>query len=244
MIREVEPLTEFTLSHGMCVSCYRRMRASEPIMAEYADKVQFYRRLFSAADRRDAEQCAALVQHAQDAGFSTADIMVSLIQPALHELEQRWNQGVASDHDKRHFAAWCRGVLALFERAGTASGPLDLLILQAPGNHHDLGPRIAEQLLVERGVRARAVVDELPRTFLIRLCLELKPRFVGFSCAVFAAIESALSLASELHASGFRGGVILSGQAFRRHPQVFHEPGLHVCTTVEQARQLVLDGPP
>ena len=242
LMDEVEPLTTFELSHGMCHACYARMRAREPVLLEYAHKVQFYRQLFRAADRRDGAQCEALVQHAYAAGFRTSDIMVGLIQPALHEIGERWERGEVTLHDEHRFSAWCARVLALLERAGATKEPLDLLIFQAPGNQHDLGPRIAEQVLLERGVRVRACSSELPFELAARLCVEQKPRFIGFSCALPSMVQGALHMASELRSRGFGGGVILSGQALRRHPETFRDSGATVCTTLEQAQALVGQG--
>jgi hypothetical protein len=71
---------------------------------------------------------------------------------------------------------------------------VDLVIFQTPGNAHALGPRLAARVLAARGLSVEVFVPELPVAEMVHLVRELRPRWVGFSCALPDAKTAAREL--------------------------------------------------
>lgn len=240
LLGEVPPLTSFEITHGICPRCEARLEANEAILEEHETAIAFSRALFTAARDGDLATCSDLVARAREAGFGAPEILVGLVQPALVEIGARWERGLVTVADEHRFTRWCERVVTLVERPPAREPPLDLLILQAPGNRHELGARVAEQVLVAAGVRAEAIVPELPPDDLVALVHARAPLHVGFSCALPDMVDAASEVATRLVRGGYRGGVFLSGQALRRAPGAFRPPHATICLTVEEARRRIL----
>lgn len=241
LIREVEPLTGFDISHGICARCHARLEADPSFAGDDRSIAEFYRALFAAACKADRRACADLVRRAREMGLRPAEVMLGLVQPALVEIGEKWELGEATVADEHEFTAWCEAMLALFEvETGPEEEDLDILIVPAPGNRHYLGPRIAEQALLAAGIRARCIVPELPIDDLVLRIARHRPSWIGFSCALPPMIERSLDVAAKLVERGFSGRFLLSGQALRRR---LYAPGdvsiATVCLTIEEARALV-----
>ena len=241
LLDEAPPLTSFEVSHGVCARCAKRLEAGEPLIAEYDAAIRFYRELYAAARVGDRRTCAEMAKRASAAGFGSTELLVGLVQPALVEIGSQWERGRVSVADEHRFTAWCETMLAFVERPSAPEGPLDLLILQAPGNRHVLGPRLAEHVLLDAGIRVEAVVPELPPDEIVALVRTRAPSWVGFSCALPETVDAARDIAAKLGADGYRGRVLLSGQALRRSPETWQSSDTAtICLTLGYARELVL----
>ena len=239
LLGEVAPLTSFGITHGVCARCAARLDADESLVEQNQSVIEFYRALFDAASAGDQDTCALMVQQAREAGFSGAELLVGLVQPALGKIGELWEIGKVSVADEHRFSAWCGRMLAMLDSPTPIPGPLDLLIVQARGNRHELGPRMVAQALAEHGIRVQ-VASALTVHDLLQLSRELQPAWIGFSCALPEHVESALEATSQLAQAGFQGGVLLSGQALRRDPTAWVGRGAEVCLTIEDARELIL----
>lgn len=235
LIAEEPPLTSYRITHGMCARCSVRAASGDDPIAQSRAAIELFRALFAAAHVGDRSACAGIVARARELGCSGHDLLVGLLQPALVEIGERWEHGEVTVADEHRFTAWCSAMLAFVGPAPPAADPLDLVILMAPGNRHELGPRVAEQALLEHGLQVLTVVPELPIEDAAALLAARRTRWVGFSCALAAHVEDALDAADALFAHGFRGGVILSGQALRRTPTLPRASRAVVCLTITDA---------
>jgi len=242
VIREVAPLTGFDISHGICARCQARLEIDPSFSGDDRSVIEFYRALFTAACKADRRACAELVRRAHNMGLRPADVMLGVMQPALVEIGEKWEQGQATVADEHEFTSWCDAMLALFEVEALPEEGLDLLIVPAPGNLHCLGPRIAEQVLLGAGVPARCIVPELPVDDLVLRIERHRPSWIGFSCAMPRMVQPSLDVAARLADRGFPGRFMLSGQAFRRFPYVHCDESLAtVCLTLDEARARMLE---
>lgn len=242
LIGEVPPLTNFDISHGACMRCSARLMAGEELIEEYETSHRLFRAMFSAAREGDPSTCAVLAKQAADAGFGPPEILIGLIQPALAEIGRLWEEAEVTVADEGRFSAWCRTMMALLHRPAPLGTPLDILIVQAPGNRHALGPQMAARVLLAKGIAAEAAAPNMPVVEIARLLRERKPSWLGISCALPGMVEDARRLAAELIAAGFRGRVMLSGQALRRTPDAWPALDMAVCLTVEEACACILHG--
>jgi methanogenic corrinoid protein MtbC1 len=240
LLGEVEPYAQYEVSHGICERCEARLEADEPLLAEYDAAIRLYRELFAAAHAGDQRTCVSLAARARELGFDATALAVGLIQPALVEIGRKWEEGSVTVADEHRFTAWCEAMLAMIDRPMPPEGPLELLIVNAPGNRHQLGARIAELALLGAGIRARAIAPGRPIPELLALVAAHRPAWVGLSCALPYQLPQACEAATQLSAAGHAGRVILSGGALRCSSGARPEIDAHVCVTIEQARDLIM----
>lgn len=235
LLGEVAPLTDYALTHGICDACDARLEAGEHLKSTYEQHIELHRRLFRAARNGDISSCADIVEQGLSRGYSPSARLVGLMQPALVEIGSRWEVAEVSVSDEHRFTAWCEAAVALLPEAAKQAPGLDLLIVQAPGNLHDLGGRIAERVLGEAGLRCLALRPSMPLAELLARISALRPRWVGFSCALPRSLDAVRSAADALRGAGYEGGLMASGQAFRRPGAPDRCDELIVCRTVADA---------
>jgi methanogenic corrinoid protein MtbC1 len=187
----------------------------------------------------DDQVCASILEEARTMGLGTESILVGLLEPALHQAGLDWQDGRLSVASEHRLTSWCDRVFSMLEPGPQRSGPLDLLILQAPGNAHTLGPRFAAQLLRARGLSVEVVVPDLPLNEIVTLARRLQPRFIGLSCALPSAVPPAVDLITRLRGQlepGLCCRYVLGGFAFRlgggARPQAVG-PGVEVVVDLE-----------
>jgi methanogenic corrinoid protein MtbC1 len=242
-LREKPPLTDFSISHGLCATCATRIDAGEPVLPHGRALVDFYRDMFTAASAGDVGTCARFARRGAELGMRGIDLLLGLVQPVLEEIGRKWENGEIGFADEHRFTGWCRELLCELRPPPVAAGPLQLLIVPAPGNDHDLGPRVAAFALAAHGLRVAAECAELAAADVLALARGRQPAWLGISCAQPADVARAREVASQLHAGGFAGRVVIGGQALRRGCRP--EGGaLDVCLTIDDAVTLLRDGRP
>jgi methanogenic corrinoid protein MtbC1 len=198
-----------------------------------------FQRLLEAARAGDEHTCAAFLAEARARGLPAESILLGLLQPALYQAGLEWHDGrlpVAAEH---RLTSWCDRVFSMLEPPPPRPGPPDLLLLQAPGNLHTLGARIAGQVLAARGVSVRVVVPDLPLHEVADLARELRPRRVGFSCALPSMVAPTVEFIARLRERlepGLRCRYVLGGFAFRQDdaaPPPVVGPGIEVIADLE-----------
>jgi hypothetical protein len=122
---------------------------------------------------------------------------------------------VASEH---RYTSWCERVFYMLAPAPRAPPPIDILLVQTPGNAHTVGVRFAGQVLAGRGFKVEVLSPALPFEELVAVARSLGPRFIGFSCALPSNVPVAVELVRLLRARlepELRCRYVLSGFAFR-----------------------------
>lgn len=214
---EVAPFDNPAFTHGICKPCNARLKKHEAVYDETEPARALVRRLVDAARQGDAPACEAVVAEAHAVGLAGESLLVGMLQPALYQAGLDWHAARMSVAAEHRLTNWCERVFSALP-ALPASRPLDLLILQAPGNSHTLGPRFAAHLLAERGLSVEAIVPALPLEEIVYLALDLRPRVLGLSCALPEAVPAACELVSSLRARlepEVHCRYVMSGFAFR-----------------------------
>jgi len=236
---EAQPFDDPSFTHGICVPCEQRLERGEDLKEQTAPVRSLFNRIMEHARAGDDHACASILEEAWAMGLGTESILVGLLEPALYQAGLEWQDGRLSVASEHRLTSWCDRVFSMLEPGPRRSGPLDLLILQAPGNAHTLGPRFAAQLLRARGLSVEVVVPDLPLNETVTLARELQPRFIGLSCALPSAVPPAVDLITRLRERlepGLCCRYVLGGFAFRlgggvRPPAV--APGIDVVVDLE-----------
>jgi methanogenic corrinoid protein MtbC1 len=237
---EVQPFDDPSFTHGICVPCEQRLERGENVKEQTATVRSLFGRIMDGARAGDEHGCASILEEARAMGLGTDSILVGLLEPALYQAGIEWQGGQLSVASEHRLTSWCDRAFSMLEPGPRSSGPLDLLILQAPGNRHTLGPRFAAQVLRARGLSVEAVVPDLPLNEIVTVARELHPRFIGLSCALPSAVPPAVDLITRLRGQlepGLCCRYVLGGFAFRlgggvRPPAV--APGIEVVVDLER----------
>lgn len=209
------------ISHGICDQCDARSERDEPVLEETKPIRELVKQLLVSAKNGDEPSCQEFTSAAIACGLDAGSICVGLLQPLLYQTGLDWQGARMSVAAEHRFTAWCERAFAMLPSAPPPDGPLDLLILSAPGNLHDLGPRMAARVLAGRGFKVDVVVPGLPLPELVELARKVRPRAIGFSCALPTAVAAACELITRLRtalAPDLTCRFVLAGFAFRLGP--------------------------
>ena len=215
---EIAPFDDPTFTHGLCEPCFARLERDEPLIEETAPVRGLMQQILANATQGDDAACAALIADARTLGLATESLLVGLLQPALYQAGLDWQEtrmSVASEH---RFTSWCERVFHMLEPTPRAPLPVDILLLQAPGNAHTLGVRFAGRVLTERGFHVETVSTGVPFEEIVSMARALRPRFIAQSCTMTSHVSTAVALAGRLRTRiepELRCRYVLGGFAFR-----------------------------
>ena len=215
---EIPPFDDPRFTHAICIPCEQKMARGENVKEQTASVRSLFSRIMNGARAGDESVCASILEEARAMGLGTESLLVGMLEPALYQAGLEWQGGSLSVASEHRFTSWCDRVFSMLEPGPRRSGPLDLLILQAPENAHTLGPRFAAQVLRARGLSVEVVVPDLPFNEIVDVARELHPRFIGLSCALPSAVPPAVDLVTRLRGKlepGLCCRYVLGGFAFR-----------------------------
>ncbi len=216
---EVRPFGDPRFTHTYCGECVKGMDRAEELIEQTGAVRSLFLRLLEAARAGDEHTCAAFLAQARILGLPAESILLGLLQPALYQAGLDWQEGRLPAAAEHRLTSWCDRVFSMLEPAPPQPGPPDLLLLQAPGNLHTLGARVAGRVLAARGGSVRVVVPELPLDEVADLARDLRPRLVGFSCALPSMVAPTVEFVARLRERlepGLRCRYVLGGFAFRQ----------------------------
>ena len=98
--------------------------------------------------------------------FKPVDILMGMISPMLYEIGEGWEKGKLTVNDEHRFTAFCEEVLDLISSQWLPDekqevGHEQILLVNAPGNLHNLGIRFLHLWLESRGHHARVIEGDI-----------------------------------------------------------------------------------
>ena len=215
---EKAPYDEPVFSHGLCQLCAEKLERGEALAANTEVRRDLIARILAAARDADDGACTASLNEALGLGLDSESILVGMLQPALYQAGLDWHKGTMSHEAEHRLTDWCERVFAMLEPPAPIGAAFGLLIFPTPGNRHTVGPRFAAQILRARGWSVEATEDPLSLDEMVARARTIRPRLIGFSCALPAAVPVAVNLIEQLRARlepEVTCGYVLSGFAFR-----------------------------
>lgn len=188
----------------MCEACELRCSNGDQLVEDTAPVRALMARILRVARAGDEEACASVLEEARAIGLGAESVLVGLLQPALYQAGLEWRDARMSVTEEHRLTSWCERIFHLLAPASRPVAPIDVLIVQPPGNVHTVGIRFAARILSERGLQVATVFPAIPFEELVAGARSLRPRFIGFSCALPASIPVAVDLVARLRASRAR----------------------------------------
>jgi methanogenic corrinoid protein MtbC1 len=235
---ESRPYDNPAFTHGICEPCGTKLERGESLKADTEPVRALFRRIITSAKLGDESTCADVLVEARALGLRNDSILVGMLQPALYQAGLDWQGARMSVAAEHRFTGWCEHTFGLLAQVRRRAAPIDMLILQTPGNVHTVGPRFVAVALEARGMSVEAVGAVLRFDDMVGLVRKLEPRIVGFSCALPGTVPVAMELIARLRAAlgpELPNQYVVSGYAFRHdaaaQPRV--SPGVEVMYDLE-----------
>jgi methanogenic corrinoid protein MtbC1 len=206
---ESAPFSDYSISHGICPRCLADVR--ENTGRPSLEKIRELNSRFQLMDITNGAELDELIEEGSAIGMSAQDLMIGLIQPALYNAGEKWSNNELSVADEHRITATASTIIErLFQKFPNdnfrqASNPT-VLLLCAEGNHHILGVRMLEFILVSAQVPCVTIYPGLPNRESKTLIASLRPPFVGISIALEEQLQSVNELAEMLREDSTTSG--------------------------------------
>lgn len=233
---EVEPYHQFLLSHGICASCVRSANAHGDIPFD-STASDFFRRLLDAAMTGDQGNCQVMLEEGIALGLRSSDLLVVALSGVLNDVGTRWEAGEITHFDEQRATSWC---LALLGRLPVLENPheqLDIVGMASLKNAHNVGLKLAEYAVRERGFSIESLPEDTDEDSILRFLQARGAKLFVISCALPTAVGAAIEKIARLHHGGYAGKVVLTGAAIRRMP----DPGRSLGVTCAKTIWEILD---
>jgi MerR family transcriptional regulator, light-induced transcriptional regulator len=158
------------------------------------------------------------------ASLSVEDVLLSVIQPTLIEIGEKWHRGeinVAHEHQASNFL---RGKLhGLLELAGNSRHGPAIIVACAPGEWHEIGSLMLAIFLRRAGFRTHYLGANTPVEDLVRFAREVKAEVLMISVSNAEVLENLRNTARFLLEAAPL--VVYGGAAFNERPEMARELG-------------------
>jgi methanogenic corrinoid protein MtbC1 len=232
---EVPPYEDFIITHGICGDCESSaLTLTESDMAHALRLRAIQSRLFDAGRRGDLKAARLIIETARRAGTREVDIVIGVIAPMLYRIGEDWKCGVITVAEEHRFTAFCEKILDIVTANTLRLIALDadqekrgqILLINAPGNHHTLAVRILALWLSDKGMPAHAVDDALDVNDLIVVILKMRPRILLISMALAEQVPGVTALVDRIAdlPEPLRPKIVVGGYAVKLG-LVSHIPG-------------------
>jgi methanogenic corrinoid protein MtbC1 len=198
---EVPPFENLHFTHGICQTCAGKNEdVLDKMVAHSLQLSGIQGQLREAGKAGNIVAAAQIVESALDAGVRPVDILIGLISPLLYEVGEKWSKRAITVADEHRFTAVCEELFqtiearVIRETPAVSTLPIEVLLLNVPGNNHTFAIRILALEFVSRGRRAVALYPSPGSEALAKLLLQMQPRLLLISMALPEQRSSAVTI--------------------------------------------------
>lgn len=251
---ERPPFDTLAATHGICESCDAKMLATTDReldrQLEHARALgQVQAALSAASHNNDVDAAARTLEDAVAARMRPVDVLLGIVGPMLYQIGKDWERSVITVADEHRFTAFCQEVVELVESrlqadAATArvlAGPVEALLMNAPGNRHTLGIHVLRLWLLSKGVHGQALYPAPRPDEVAALVQKLQPRMLLISIAIAEQTRGAQAIVERVRALPGPGGRIriLAGGNAVKLGHVAPIPGLELTTDIHAVPEML-----
>jgi methanogenic corrinoid protein MtbC1 len=188
---ERAPFDDFGLTHGICLACKKKnLDLSEEELSSIHKLRDIQTKLWNAGKTGNANDAPSLIAEAVSANVRHIDILMGLLAPLLKKIGEDWAQGKITVAEEHRFTSFCEVVLKNItgiikkQLAPTLQMEIDLLLVNAEGNHHNLGIRTVALFCLSNSLNTKVITNNGSLEELLDEVSRLKPKVLGISMSL------------------------------------------------------------
>jgi methanogenic corrinoid protein MtbC1 len=186
---EREPFDDHALTHGICRDCVARNALRDDEALERIKPIRnFYADVINITRASEPALVPLVVRRGLALNLRPVDLLMGILQPALYEVGRLWESGQLTFEQEASFTRFCEAALEELTMEQNRSRSLShrprVLLLNAEGNLHTIGIRLAAFVLREEGHNVQALVSTPPMEDLPELLRAQRPALVGVSLSL------------------------------------------------------------
>lgn len=196
-----------------------------PETAPLSDVARSYLDAVLAGDRAHAW---ALVSEQAEAGVSRADICEHIFGAVQHEIGRLWQQGRISVAMEHYATGATEVIMARFAMEGVSDRSRDRRFVGAcvAGEQHELGMRMACDVLESQGWQAVFLGADTPQSAVLAAIAEHEPHALGLSASTPFRISAVRDTIAGIRAAGHDGlPIVVGGRPFDQVPHLWRTVG-------------------
>ena len=161
----------------------------------------------------NVEICREVVDRLLEAGAGRDSIVLEVVSGALRQVGELWEKGEIGVGQEHLASAICERIVHyLFPPVVHAiDGTRRILMVNAPGNRHSIGPRIVGQILESRHYLVDFLPGETPIDEMVAFAELTRPRVIGISLFSDRQIPAVNELITKLRSTLPRVRVMVGG---------------------------------
>lgn len=182
-----------------------------------ANPDEVYRRYLEGLLSGNRAQCRASFEQWRESNASLRALYEDLMQRALYDVGELWEQGKISVATEHLATAISEGLLNLVTPELFAAPRVDqsAVITSTANEHHQIGGRMVADLFAAQGWRSHFLGASTPLAGVLALIAEKKPDVVALSVALALNLPAAVTAALAIHAACPGRPILVGGQALR-----------------------------
>jgi methanogenic corrinoid protein MtbC1 len=187
-------------------------------MATPADPLAGLRRHYTdALLGGDLRSASGLVEDAAHSGTAVEDLYLDVLQPALHEVGERWERGEISVTQEHVATSVTTSVLAALAGRMTSRprGRGHALVSGTPGERHVVGARMVADFLEAAGWEVEHLAEPQSAEAIASATLRSRARLVALSTSLPWLLPEARHACVALKALPSPPRVVVGGRAYR-----------------------------
>ena len=206
--------------------------------------VEFFRNLLTVADQGDLTTCQTMLEKGKSLGLRTSDLVITALSSILNDVGSRWEAGAITDADERRVTRWCLAFLEQVPLPSSGSDQLDLVAMAATNNIHNVGLKLAEYVIRERGLGIEILPNGSSMDEIFQKLQSSRARHFVISCALPTMIQEALDVFAELSRRGYGGSMVLTGACVRRMQSLHDLDHVQCVNTVWEMIEMLVAARP
>ncbi len=190
-IGQIEPLEDFSLTHGICQECKDKVMKSH---FEYEDTLQpikdFFAKVQKLSFAGETINKRKFLKEAKSLNIKASDLLAGILQPLLYEIGRLYSLDQMDIITEHKFSQFVTELITdirsefLDQSSYPENARVDVILSCANGNNHAFGVTFLELCLREAGVSVEAIYPGVPADQLADYVQFMNPKVLGVSMSM------------------------------------------------------------
>lgn len=235
-LSEKPPLRDFSVSHGVCVPCSKRVRSLTTEDWKRISKLtQFQKKLYELSRTRQFSKAMDLIKVGVTEGIREVDILVGFLAPLLFaQSEDIPANDPGATEEISQFVLRLIETLRLKLTAQNKNVSPEVLFAACPESQHTLGVQMLELWLSAEAITARSIWGA--EDLILAEYHKYEPKVFGLWIAEFSQLEGARRLINKIKAQATIPPLFLVGGSIVTSGEVLPEAIPEACLILDSEK--------